>query len=174
MKMLLCLCSLLLMSQPLGAETYSWVDDAGTWNFSEDLSSVPKKYRKKMRRLEDAGNAQVPQEGVISKNKTGQAEAPGAKPAAAVAGDKQLYDGKTQDTWRKEFDAHELELKRLELQLEQLQTTLKGPAGISRERQSALLKEYETLRIEYNERYKVYGDVIESARKAGLTVEIRK
>ena len=44
---------LLLLLYPLSAsaETYQWVDERGTTNFAEDLGKVPKKYRKKAKRL---------------------------------------------------------------------------------------------------------------------------
>jgi hypothetical protein len=37
---------LLLSLQPLYAETFTWTDSEGTTHFSDDFSSVPKKYRK--------------------------------------------------------------------------------------------------------------------------------
>ncbi|MBV5339309.1 MAG: DUF4124 domain-containing protein [Deltaproteobacteria bacterium] len=53
MKSYICLGFILLLVAPLHAETYSWVDDSGTYNLTEDYSSVPKKYRKKVKRRED-------------------------------------------------------------------------------------------------------------------------
>ena len=170
MKRLLCLFIVVLTASQVAAETYSWVDDAGTTNFSDDFNSVPKKYRKKVRRFGDSDDVQTqPTEKVLQKS-----ESSGLKSATAGDADKQLYNGKTQEAWRKEFEAQEAELKRLEMSLGQLQDMIKKPNQVSRERQPELYKEYEAVREEYNAKYKSYGDLMESARKAGLTVEIKK
>lgn len=171
MKILLSVCMVLLAAPQLFAETYSWVDEAGVSNFSDDYYSVPKKYRKSVRRSGDDDNSQPEQKSPLTeKNQTTT-----AKPKSAAEADKQLYDGKTQDMWRKEFDLHESELKRLELRLEELQQTLNArPDQSSREQRSELYKEHEALRVEYKDKYKIYGELIESARKAGLVVEIKK
>jgi hypothetical protein len=44
---------MLLRSLPVMAETYTWTDNSGTVNFSDDYSSVPKEYRKNVRKLGD-------------------------------------------------------------------------------------------------------------------------
>jgi hypothetical protein len=54
---------LLLLMYPLSAsaQTYEWVDQAGTVNFTEDLGKVPKKYRKKVRVIggDESGAPQI-------------------------------------------------------------------------------------------------------------------
>ena len=47
MKICMLCISLILFALPAIAETYTWEDDLGTVNFTEDLGNVPKKYRKK-------------------------------------------------------------------------------------------------------------------------------
>lgn len=161
---------MLLLTTLSGAETYSWIDKNGTYNFSDDYNSVPKKYRKSIRRHGDDDNTPtLPKAPLPEKN-----DKPVLKPVIAADSDKQLYSGKTEAAWRKEFEVQETELKRLELLLDQLQGTIKKPGSLSRERQSELIREYETVRLEYKDKYKVYSDLIESARKAGLSVEIKK
>lgn len=170
MKTMICMAALVLLTTQSGAETYSWVDESGTYNFSDDLSRVPEKYRKKVGRRGDDGaakpsaNAPVPE----------KSEATAIKPVTAADADKPLYDGKTQEEWRKEFDAREAELKRLGLRMEQIQATLKNPSNSERGSLSVLIAEHEALSKEYREKYKLYSDFVESARKAGLTVVMKK
>jgi hypothetical protein len=171
MKSLLCLCLILLTASQLSAETYSWVDDSGVWNFSDDFNSVPKKYRKNVGRRADADNSQVLQN--LPELEKSQAPALKSEPATEI-NNKQLYNGKTHGDWRKEFDAHEVELQRLEQRLVQMQAVLKKPVNTSRSSLSSLLAEYEALRVEYKEKYRIYSELMESARRAGLTVEMKK
>lgn len=167
MRALLCLCLVLLTAGPLSAETYSWVDGEGVLNFSDDFNTVPKKYRKGVKRLGEENSPVQQKDPMLEKT-----EAPATKPV--VAADGQLYAGKTQAAWRGEFDRQEAELKRLEIRLEQQRSVLKKAGQLSRARQTELFAEYETTRQEYNDKYKLYSDLLESARKAGLTVEIGK
>lgn len=170
MKTVICMAVLVLLSTQSGAETYSWIDENGTYNFSDDYNSVPRKYRKSVGRRGDDGAAKSPADAPISAKR----EAAAAKPEPTADVDKSLYDGKTQEEWRKEFDARESELKRLELRSEQIQMILKKPVNISKGSFSELMSEYEALRKEYSEKYKLYSDLVESARKAGLTVVMKK
>ena len=58
MRSIFAVAIILLFAVPVFAETYKWVDDRGTVNFADDLGSVPKKYRKKVKVLGgDEGNA---------------------------------------------------------------------------------------------------------------------
>lgn len=170
MKTIVCMALLVLLSTQSGAETYSWIDENGTYNYSDDYNNVPKKYRKSAGRRGDDGAAKPPVDAPIPS----KSESTAVKPATAVDEDKPLYDGKTQEVWRKEFDAREAELKRLELRMEQIQTTLKNPVNSARGSLSSLIAEHETLGKEYKEKYKLYSDFVESARKAGLTVVMKK
>lgn len=171
MKFFLCLCIVLLTASQSSAETYSWVDADGVWNYSDDFYSIPKKYRKKAKRTTDEVTDQAEAKDPVS----GKSEPSTPKSVIAADAQKQLYNGKTQEAWRAEFDLHEAELKRLEVRLEELRTTLNAkPNQLPRERQTEMYKEYEDLRVEYKGKYSAYSELIESARKAGLVVEIRK
>lgn len=167
---ILCLCFILLAAPQLYAETYSWVDDAGVWNFTEDFNSIPKKYRESVERRGDAESAQTRQKSPVQETN----QTPALKSVVATDKDNQLYNGKSYDAWRKEFDAHEAELKRLEQRLVRMQGVIKKSGNLSREHQSEQVREYEVIRSKYKDRYKIYSDLLESARKAGLTVEITK
>lgn len=173
MKLLLSMGIMLLMTTQLGAETYSWVDDQGTYNFTEDLSSVPKKYQKKVNRLGDMGKDST-QVSELQEKKSGPAESGGVKPASTSGADKPLYNGKSYDDWRQEMTAHEAELSKLEQRLDLMYKESATQKGLTGEQFAAFKKEYDDTRTAYEQKYKVYSELIESARKAGLVIEIRK
>lgn len=172
MRTLFCLAILMLLSAQSSAETYSWIDENGTHNYSDDYNSVPKQYRKSVGRRGDLIDPDRPQNVVTTEKISGEKKT--EQPVVSDAGEKQLYGGKTHEAWRKEFDIQEAELMRLELRLGQLRASLKNPVNSTRGSFSAFLSEYDALRAEYKEKYKIYSDLIESARKAGLTVEMKK
>lgn len=182
MKLLIVIVFVLLLTGQSGAETYSWVDDRGTYNFTEDLSQVPKKYIKKVKLRGDMGshdaapvaepaNANPEQ---IRKTEPRQVEGSSGKPNGLTGGDTKLYGGKTQDAWRNELKSHESELTSLEQQLEQIKKQITTTSRLTIERQGELIKQYENARTDYNLKYKIYSELIESARKAGLIIEIKK
>lgn len=174
MKTMICMAALVLLTTQSGAETYSWIDENGTYNFSDDYNRVPKKYRKSVGRSGDDGVAKTPADAPVPVKSEATAIKPATATSTAADADKSLYDGKTQEEWRKEFDVREAELKSMEQRSEQLQTILRKPVNISRGRYSELMNEYDTLRKEYSDKYKLYSDLVESARKAGLTVVMKK
>ena len=59
MKAVLLAGAALLLAVQAGAETYTWTDDKGTFNFTDDLSLVPQKYRKNVGKRGDV-EEQVP------------------------------------------------------------------------------------------------------------------
>lgn len=173
MKLLLSLIVVLLLAAQSGAETYSWVDDSGTYNFTEEFSNVPAKYRNKVNRLDDMGKDSVPPAPAPPESKPAVKEAPAVKPAAPVE-DKHLYNGKTLYVWRAEMEAQEVELKKLEQRMDMLQKDFYREPRLPAAQLKALSKENEDIRLVYDQKYKVYTDLIESARKAGLTVDMKK
>ena len=154
MKSFLSLGFILLLATSLHAETYSWVDDSGTYNFTEDYSSIPKKYQKKVKWRED-----LPQD---------------VKPAVIPEGEKELYGGKSRDAWRKELDVQEAELSGIEQRMEQLRRQIIDTKGISKEQFELLKKDYDDSRAAYDQKYKNYSELIDAVRKAGIVVEIKK
>lgn len=173
MKLFITLAAMLLLTTQSGAETYSWIDDNGTHNFTEDLSSVPKKYLKKVNRLGDMGNSSASQESASPEKKTVPAETSAAKPVATVP-EKGLYGGKSRDAWRQEFDVQEAELTKLEQHLNLLyKQSVKSPI-LPRDQYVTMKKEYDDTKAAYDQKYKVYKELLDSARKAGLTVEMKK
>jgi hypothetical protein len=168
---------MLLRSLPVMAETYTWTDKSGTVNFSDDYYSVPKEYRKNVRKLgdmdaspapADAGRSGGEQPAQPVTSKTVTSGAPGAKP------DSGLYDGKKAETWQQEFRAREADYKHLESELLQLEELIKKPVGISNERFQGLPQEFKDTQKRYNEAIKAYNDLNDAANKAELPAEYRK
>lgn len=167
--------AVLLLTTQSGAETYSWVDDSGTYNFTEDFSKVPKKYRKKVNRLgEMGGDGSASLESPSPEKKTDSVGAPAPKSYAKPVEDKQLYNGKSRETWRQELEAHEAELTKLEQHLDLLYKQSAQQPGLFGDQFAALKKEYDDTKATYDQKYKVYSELIESAQKAGLTIEMKK
>lgn len=179
MKQLLALAVVMMWALPLMAETYSWVDESGTVNFTEDYSRVPKKYRKKVNKRGDmsgrpatsAGNADKAADKAKQPPQQPQAAGSKAAPADSAAG---LYGGQKAEIWQQNFRVRGAELKRLEEQLVRLEELIKKPVGISRERAFGLPQEFKDAQAQYGEALKRYNELNDAANKAGLPAEFRK
>ncbi|NVN91881.1 MAG: hypothetical protein HXX11_14940 [Desulfuromonadales bacterium] len=163
---------------PVGAETYSWLDESGTFHFTEDLSRVPKKYRNKVNLHGDmsSGQAQIPATAGSTKMGAGdpsRAAVSAGKAALSPDDPQKLYGGRTEAAWRSDLTTQERELHRLEGVLDQLRKKVTAPSGVSRDRLAELKREYNETRTVYDRKYAIYSDSLESARKAGFTVEIK-
>jgi hypothetical protein len=172
MKSCICLGFILLLAAPLHAETYSWVDDSGTYNYTEDYSRVPKKYQKKVKRREDLPQDVTPP--ALPGSEPRRAEKAAVKSAAVPDGEKELYGGKSHAAWRKELDAFEAELSGIEQRMELLRKQIYDPKGVSKVQFEALKKDYDDSRAAYDQKYKNYSELIDAVRKAGIVVEIKK
>lgn len=161
------------LATPLHAETYAWVDESGTYNFSEDFSHVPKKYRTKVLRRGDMSQ-ETPPALVSSPAAAGVSDAVAAHPVAESKAAEQLFGGKTREAWRKELGAREAELREIEQRLKNLQQQLVKPTGVSGGQLADLKRKYDDTRGQYDQTYSLYSALITSARQAGLAVEIRK
>lgn len=161
---------MLLWSLPVMAETYTWTDKSGTVNFSDDYYSVPKQYRKKVRRLGDIDVTPAPAD-------TGKGESRQSAPKTGAPGTESgsgSYGGKKAEAWQQEFKARNTDIRQLESQLAQLAELIKTPVGISQERRQGLPQEFRETQKRYNEAIKAYNDLNDAANKAELPVEFRK
>lgn len=176
MKTCICLGFLLLFALPLHAETYSWVDDGGTYNYIEDYSKVPKKYRKKVKRRDELQQDVKPQTSAVpeSQPRPKQADKTDAKTTAVPGDGKEMYGGKTRAAWRKEMEVQEAELSGIEQRMEQLRKQMYDPKGNSAVKLDELKKDYDDSRAMYDQKYRSYTELIETVRKAGITVDIKK
>jgi hypothetical protein len=138
----LCLALVLVVVPVLAsAVTYTWVDDQGTMNFSDDLSSVPTKFRKKVKilggddvapeaELAPAGDAPSAVPAVESPVKT-----PAKMDVPASRGQEKkelLYGGKTEAAWRQEIVYARAELKSARDQLADTKARLNDTSRMSR------------------------------------------
>jgi hypothetical protein len=173
MRLFVYLGFMLLLVPQVHADTYSWVDDSGTFNYTEDYSRVPKKYRKKVKRSEDIPQdeqpAVSPDTGAAPSGEAGKTEAP----PADVSGEA-LYGGKSVADWRAEMDKREAELTGIEEHMEQLRKEIRDLSGSDRTQFELLKTEYDDNRATYNEKYQEYTELLETIRKAGLNVKIKK
>ncbi len=178
MKLIPLLMALLLWPLPLLAETYTWVDEHGTVNFTDDYSSIPKKFRKKVKRMDSTDGQAEPtaRESDTDAGKTGNPGQPRTRDgsAAPAEADNRLYGGKKAETWQQEFRSRGAELKRLERQLIELEALIKKPVGISPERVFGLPQEFRDTQKQYNDALKRYNELNDAANQAGLPAEYRK
>jgi hypothetical protein len=173
MKLLMFLAGFMLWAAPLLAETFSWVDEKGTYNFTEDYSRVPEKYRKSVNKRGDmaapatpaAASAPVTPAGSAAKAVagTGQADAKAELP-------EKLFGGKTQAAWQQELTAAQNELNRLEARVRELEVQLKnaGAYNVTRAYRDQQ-QQYLTAVDDYNKATARFVGLLESARKAGLS-----
>ncbi|HIJ81368.1 MAG TPA: DUF4124 domain-containing protein [Desulfuromonadales bacterium] len=173
MRHIIVLITLLLIPMLAGAETYSWVDEAGSYNFTDDYSKIPKKFRNKVNRHGDATPDPSPPP-APAVQKTSLPDKQPASVATTPQDDKQLYAGKSYSAWRTEKEKKEDELKVIDQQLVQIQNQLAQTKGISREQIESLKLQYRDTRNRYDHEYKSYTELVETIRKAGLTVEMPK
>lgn len=176
---LLMLLILLVLPVSAGAATYSWTDKSGTINFSDDLGSVPKQFRKKVRIIDDGTpEAAAPEQTQPVKTEekpapagTGTGDKPAA-PASPSAGNSSQYGGRTAQEWQTEFSGLRAQLKAQEGQLEQLKAESgDGKKFLTNEqiadinsRNKQLNQEYESTRTRFNQ-------LVDQANKAGLPSE---
>lgn len=169
---------LLVLALPLqvSAEIYSWTDAAGTVHFTEDLGSVPKKYRAKALRQARGEDLTAP---VAASEAPVQEGVPAKQPAAQGAGVTDTdsspatrYADRSVADWQAEFRSLRQKLAQIEQQQEQLRK--EGGDGtklLSRQqvedintRNKQLHDEYEATRLRFNQ-------LVERANQAGLPAE---
>lgn len=180
MKLFPVFTAVLLWALPLMAETYSWVDESGTVNFTEEYSRIPARYRKKVNKRGDMGGrpatspAKADAAADKAKQPPQQPQAAGGNAAPPAEAENGLYGGQKAEIWQQNFRVRGAELKRLEEQLVRLEGLIKKPVGISRERAFGLPQEFKDTQGQYNEALKRYNELNDAANKAGLPIEFRK
>lgn len=170
---------LLVLTLPLTAvaEIYSWTDASGTVHFTEDLSQVPKPYRKKLT-VRDDSLQPVATESVASAPAVKQQA---SKPATAAAGAAaapgpavektvdNLYGGKSAAAWQAEFKEKRAALQTVDDQIKQLQADMQMTKNVTsadkiaelNARRAALSRQYEAAAASLNQ-------LVEQANQAGL------
>ncbi|WP_224962008.1 DUF4124 domain-containing protein [Geomonas subterranea] len=159
---------LLLLLYPLSAvaETYQWTDERGTVNFADELGQVPKKYRKKARRLGDEGAAPVV-------NEERGVEPAKAKPDEAQAG-KKVYGGKDEAAWRREFLQAEFNLKNAESDLATLKGRLSDTSRMNRSDYLSIQNSIRYAEDRVQAQQKRLDQLRETADRLGVPQDFRK
>jgi hypothetical protein len=176
MKLILVVAGILMCAVQLRAETYSWVDDTGTANFTDDYSNIPAKYSKKAKRLGniEAESPPVPTE-VINKKKAAQGSLAPVDTGPASAGEADgLYGGRKPSEWQQQMRQLFVEVTRLEQQLVELEALIRKPGSISKSRADGLPQEFRETQIQYRQALAQYNRLNDEANKAGLPAEFRK
>ncbi len=177
MKAILAVLAILLCAGPIMAETYSWVDDDGTVNFTEDYSSIPKKYRKKAKRREyDVAPAPKKQEPPdVTPEKKGNTQINPVNVETEKGGlPGKAYGGKTVEEWQRELSELEKEVNSLGAKVKEIELERKRVNGNPRELSQRLFKSHSDAVENYNNAIARYNQLVEAARKAGIQVDIRK
>lgn len=180
MKHLVLITVLLVLPAVSGAASYSWTDPSGTMHFTDDLGSVPSKYRAKALR-QAAGEEAIPAtQAVKVKNEAKPSAAPAA-PAGSVSqtGSAQgaatpstRFGDRTAAEWQAEFRTVRSELKTIE----QARETLKRKTGDFRMlKTSQQTTDYNVRNKQLNDEYEAarqrFNQLVEQANKVGLPPE---
>jgi len=172
MKQLIIVAALLLLPLAVGAATYSWTDVHGTMHFTDDIGTVPKKYRAKalLRADNDTPTAPVP----TAPTTAGTKQESGAPPAVAngAVSPATRFGDRTAAQWQAEIRGLRTKLKGIEQQQEQLREEGgNGKILLTRQkideinsRSKQLYNEYEATRLRLNQ-------LVEQANKVGLPSE---
>jgi hypothetical protein len=180
MKSVIVTVCLVLWAFPLMAETYSWIDNNGTVNFTEEYSNIPKKYRTKAVKRGDISMTpslqQVPTDAASEKKISGRVMSTVENGATGLSSGSELFGGRKIEEWKRELDALENELKKLDSRTKEAEAERGAIArgGYSREdiqRQSEKLK---AATDAYNEGVERYNQLLESAKKAGVPIAVKK
>lgn len=179
MKQLIIIAALLLLPLTTGAATYSWTDVNGTMHFTDEIGSVPKKYRAKALRQADTDTPAAAAPAPTAPQQTAPAAAgpktESAAPPAAANGavrPETRFGDRTAAQWQVEIRGLRTKLKGIEQQQEQLRKDGgDGKKLLSRQqineinsRNKQLYEEYEATRLRFNQ-------LVEEVNKVGLPPE---
>lgn len=166
--------SLLLFSVPAFAVTYEWTDERGTVNFTEDLGTVPKKYRRHVKILgaEEDSQPRVIETDNGEKGKT-TAEDGKSKVKEDIAGAETkkkpaVYGGKNEAAWKAEYGKLSADVKAAEDQLDQLNARLGDTGKMSRSEYLSLQYSVKNTESRLKQLKKKLDAFNESAAKAGV------
>ena len=170
----------LIAATQVSAETYKWIDDRGTLNFTEDYSQIPKKYRKKARMIGDVGvnSPDVSSEnaGESKQEWNGKASAESGQAVATGKQEKKIvaYGGKNGDEWKGEFGKMNDEIKSVEDRIAQRRAKLSNPEKLTRAQYLGTEYEIKDLQTNLEELRDRRNALDEAASRAGVPYELRK
>jgi hypothetical protein len=147
-RFIVALVSVLVFAGTASAETYKWIDDRGTINFTEDYSQIPKKYRKKVRVTGDVQAEPVSGEGgTLEPGKDGAEKSPAAESGSGKKQEKEktMYGSKSEDEWKAEFKKLNDQIDRVQGQIDERRTKLDNPDSLTRARYRGIEMEIKEL-----------------------------
>jgi hypothetical protein len=175
MKVTFILIGMLVWTSPLMAESYSWIDDSGTYNFTEDYSKVPKKYLKKVNKREDMGgdsgskDSAVPSTAPKGSSASDSKKTDTGKPADPSTG----LSAAAYDQWKQEFSDREAAMGTVKAKAKEIELQLSKGTQNAEQRKS-LIAEHNALIGQFTELKKQYEQQVEKARKAGFQIEMSR
>lgn len=161
---------LVLFAVPVMAETYTWIDEKGTVNFTEDLGRVPKKYRKKARLIGGEESEPAPPAETLQQKPAAVAE---PKAAAAPGKDREkMYGGKEGADWSREFAMARADLRSAEGQLVDTRKRMDDTSGMSRNEYLSLQMTIRNMERRVVELRKRLEDLQTAAKEAEVPAEL--
>jgi len=176
-KSVLLLVALALLAGSADALMYSWTDEKGVINFTEDLGKVPAKYRKSVRKLDEEP---PPPTQVIEGNepKKGESAEPKEKGAAGTPEqgekkEKKSYGGKDEAAWKNEFGKLKADLQAAEEQLADTRVRLTDTSKMPRQEYLSLQNTVKNLENRVEQLKKRLADLNQTADRAKVPAELR-
>ncbi len=172
--------AVLMGAAPVSAETYKWIDDRGTVNFTEDYSQIPKKYRKKARLIGDVGaSSPVDTSGSAEESKKDQSGRVPAENSKALSAGKQekksiAYGGKSRDEWSGEFRKINNDMQSMQEQITARRDRLSHPEKLTRTQYLGTQYEIKDMETKLEELKNKLSDLDEAASRAGVPYDLRK
>jgi hypothetical protein len=151
-----------LCAAPLMAETYSWEDETGTVNFTENYSTIPAKYRNKMEKRGDMGGAPLQS----TANPAPAVKEAGTVPAEKGASTEGSFGGKSYEQWKQDLEGRQAAIKAMKIRIDEMEIALTKAWA-----DKNLLVERNTAVEQYTDMIKLYIKKVELARKAGIAIE---
>jgi uncharacterized protein DUF4124 len=166
---------LLAIPAVCSAEIYKWVDEKGQTGYADDLGKVPKKYRDKAATTE---KQEQPVE-IIEKSEPDKSSKKGGEVKGDAAGDKgkgkdkQLFDGKSGEEWKRDIARLNNEVKSLEEQSAGIKERMADAGKISRGEYLSLQNTQRDLEVRIGKAKKKLEALISTADNAGVPAEFR-
>ena len=175
-----CTVMFLALAVAAHADIYKWVDQSGTVNYTEDISKVPQKYRKKVTVISEGGapaaevtETVVEQGRKAKKPEAGEKDAENA-PATKQEKKKAVFGGKDEDAWKNEFKVLRNGIKANEAELAARRSRIANPGAMSRGEYLAIQREVKRLEETLTGLNGKLSALEESAQRAGVPMELRK
>lgn len=165
---------------PLFAETFTWTDENGTMNFTEDYSKIPPKFRNKVNKREEVESDAPPAQNAASRGKDGDSSdvrpvmQGNALTRQSTDEPEGSYGGKKGEKWASEFRAINSEISLLEQKILEAKELNKKPTGLNKEQINRLPQEIVALVKQRNDAIKRYNDLNDRANNADVPAEFRK